>query len=118
MPRVLRIINRFNIGGPTYNAAILTKHLNKKYETKLIGGVHQASENSSNYILENLGVEGELVHSMKRELKPIGDRAAYKEIKKIIKSYQPDIIHTHASKADRKSTRLNSSHVRISYAVF
>src|SRR5690554_1429750 len=99
MPRVLRIINRFNIGGPTYNAAILTKHLNKKYETKLIGGVHQASENSSNYILENLGVEGELVHSMKRELKPIGDRAAYKEIKKIIKSYQPDIIHTHASKA-------------------
>src|SRR3989442_4302992 len=28
------------------------------------------------------------------------------------------VIHTRYSEADRKSTRLNSSHVRISYAVF
>ena len=38
MPKVLRIINRFNIGGPTYNAAYLTKYLPEEYETLLIGG--------------------------------------------------------------------------------
>src|SRR3989442_11336712 len=30
----------------------------------------------------------------------------------------PRVRHTWAGNADRKSTRLNSSHVRISYAVF
>lgn len=99
MPKILRIINRFNIGGPTYNAAILTKYLSDKYDTKLVGGAHQSSENSSNFILESLDIKGEVVRNMRRELKPLEDRAAYREIKEIIKKYQPDIIHTHASKA-------------------
>ena len=38
MPKVLRIINRFNIGGPTFNAAYLSKYLPSNYETLLIGG--------------------------------------------------------------------------------
>ena len=32
MPRVLRIINRLNIGGPTYNAAYLSKYLSKDFD--------------------------------------------------------------------------------------
>src|SRR6266498_4614906 len=31
---------------------------------------------------------------------------------------RPDLIHLDHGREDRKSTRLNSSHVRISYAVF
>ena len=38
MKKILRIINRFNLGGPTYNAAYLTKYLEGEYETLLIGG--------------------------------------------------------------------------------
>ena len=30
--KVLRIINRFNLGGPTYNVAYLTSYLPKEYE--------------------------------------------------------------------------------------
>ena len=39
MPKVLRIINRFNIGGPTYNATFLTKFISEDYETLLVGGL-------------------------------------------------------------------------------
>ena len=38
MPRILRIINRLNLGGPTYNAAYLSRYLPDKYET----GSHNA----------------------------------------------------------------------------
>ena len=34
--RVLRIINRFNLGGPTYNVAYLSKYLSADFETLLI----------------------------------------------------------------------------------
>ena len=52
--RVLRIINRLNLGGPTYNAAFLTKYLAPEYETKLIAGMKDASEAGSEFITQNL----------------------------------------------------------------
>lgn len=99
MPKVLRIINRFNLGGPTYNAAYLTKYLPEEYETLLIGGEKDDSEDSSEYILHNLGLKPIILSSMKRSINPFKDRKAYKEIKRIIREFKPDIVHTHASKA-------------------
>lgn len=99
MPKILRIINRFNLGGPTFNAALLTKHLSPKYETMLIGGKEESSEESSQHILNELGVEGLLIDGMQRDVGLHNDRTAYRNIKKIIQDFKPDIIHTHASKA-------------------
>lgn len=99
MPKVLRIINRFNLGGPTYNAAYLTKYLKPDFETLLVGGIHQESEADSTFILDNLGIEARVLDAMKREVSISSDWDAYREIKKIIKEFKPDIVHTHASKA-------------------
>ncbi len=99
MPKILRIINRFNLGGPTFNAALLTKYLSPKYETLLVGGREEDSEESSKHILNELGVEGHLIDGMQRDVGLKHDREAYKNIKKIIHDFKPDIIHTHASKA-------------------
>jgi len=99
VPRILRIINRFNLGGPTYNAAYLTKHISPEFETLLIGGPNEDSEASSMHILESLGVQGEIIPEMHRSINPLLDRKAYKKIKEIIDEFKPDIIHTHASKA-------------------
>jgi glycosyltransferase involved in cell wall biosynthesis len=98
--KVLRIINRFNIGGPTYNAAYLSKYLpNDKYETLLLGGVRDQGEDSSEYILKNLGIDPLLIGEMKRPINFKNDLKAYQKVKKIIKEFKPDIVHTHASKA-------------------
>jgi glycosyltransferase involved in cell wall biosynthesis len=99
MTKVLRIINRFNLGGPTYNVAYLTKYISPEYETLLIGGAKDTSEESSDFIVENLGLKPVIVEEMKREIHLGNDYRAYKKIKQIIHEFKPDIVHTHASKA-------------------
>ncbi len=99
MPRVLRILNRFNLGGPTYNAAYLSKYLKGDFETLLVGGLNDASEKNSEYIARDLGLEPVIIPEMLRELSPSSDFLAYQKIKRIIRDYRPDIVHTHASKA-------------------
>jgi hypothetical protein len=100
MKKILRIINRFNLGGPTYNAAYLTRYLDDYgFETKLVGGMSEESEADSTFILDQLGVTAELIPEMHRSLNLLNDRKAYMKIKQIIKEYKPDIVHTHASKA-------------------
>lgn len=99
MPRVLRIINRFNLGGPTHNAAYLTRYLPDDYETLLVGGSQEATEEGSHHILHDLGVEPMILPELQREVAPWRDRGAYTRIKKLIKEFKPDIVHTHAAKA-------------------
>ena len=99
MPKVLRILNRFNLGGPTYNVTYLTKHLNHGFETKLIGGLPEEGEADSMHILNGQGVYPEILEDLKRTPNLSDDYKAYKQIKRIINEYKPDIVHTHASKA-------------------
>ncbi|TSJ45580.1 glycosyltransferase [Fluviicola chungangensis] len=99
MPKVLRIINRFNIGGPTYNATFLTKFISEDYETLLVGGLPEKDESDSLHIPENYGVNPLLIPEMKRIPNFRSDREAYRKIKQIIREFQPDIVHTHAAKA-------------------
>ncbi len=99
MPKVLRILNRLNLGGPTLNVAYLTKYLAPEFETILLAGQKDESEASSEFIVSQLGIEPRYVRSMYRSLNPFKDIAAYFEIKRFIKAYKPDIVHTHAAKS-------------------
>jgi glycosyltransferase involved in cell wall biosynthesis len=99
MPKVLRIINRFNIGGPTYNVAYLSRYMAPEYETMLVGGAKDETEDSSEYILSQLGLQPVIIPEMKREINFSEDRKAYQKIKSLILDFKPDIVHTHASKA-------------------
>tara|TARA_B110000285_G_scaffold75089_1_gene86454 strand:- start:11656 stop:12873 length:1218 start_codon:yes stop_codon:yes gene_type:complete len=97
--RVLRIINRFNIGGPTYNATFLTAFLDDRFETKLVGGLPDIGEADSLYILNKYNVKPELIKEMVRLPNIKSDREAFLKLKSIIREFKPDIVHTHASKA-------------------
>ena len=99
MPRILRIINRFNLGGPTHNAAYLTRYLPGEFETLLVGGSQEASEEGSHHILDAMGVKPLILPELQREVAPWRDRGAYRRIKALIKEFKPDIVHTHAAKA-------------------
>ena len=99
MPRVLRIINRLNLGGPTYNVAYLTAHLGNDYETLLVAGMKDDTEESSEFIISGLDIKPVYIKNMKREISLKSDWAAYKEIDQLIKDFKPDIVHTHAAKA-------------------
>ncbi|TXI88345.1 MAG: glycosyltransferase family 1 protein [Crocinitomicaceae bacterium] len=99
MIKVLRIINRFNIGGPTYNATFLTRFIGDDFETLLLGGLPEEGEADSLHIPHEYGVEPTILDEMKRTPNFKSDREAYRKIKEIISEFKPDIVHTHASKA-------------------
>jgi glycosyltransferase involved in cell wall biosynthesis len=99
MPRILRIINRLNLGGPTFNVSYLTKYMAPEYETMLVSGMKDESEESSEFIVNDLGLTPVYIPEMRREINFIQDRIAYQKIKKLIQEFKPDIVHTHAAKA-------------------
>lgn len=99
MPKVLRIINRLNLGGPTYNAAYLSKFIGDEFETLLVAGEKDETEGSSMHIVKELSLVPVIIPEMKRELNPIYDMIALVKLIRIIIQFKPDIVHTHAAKA-------------------
>lgn len=112
MPKILRIINRFNLGGPTYNVAYLTKYLAPEFETMLVGGMKDDSEGSSLHITRELGIEPVVIPEMKRSINPKDDWISYRKIRKLIEAFKPDIVHTHAAKAGTLG-RLAAHHCNV-----
>jgi len=52
------------------------------FETLLVGGAKDDTEESSNFIVENLGLKPVIVEEMLREIDLKNDYIAYKKIKK------------------------------------
>jgi glycosyltransferase involved in cell wall biosynthesis len=99
MPRVLRILNRLVIGGPSKNAVYLTKYMQPDFETLLVIGGREDHEQDADFLVTSLGIEPYCIPEMKRPISITDDRAAYLKLKKIIKEFKPDIVHTHAAKS-------------------
>lgn len=99
MPKVLRIINRFNLGGITYNVSYLSRYLSPEYQTLLVGGPEEKDEENSLFIPHSMGLEPIIIPELRRSINPFQDYLAYRRLKGLIREYRPDIVHTHASKA-------------------
>jgi glycosyltransferase involved in cell wall biosynthesis len=112
MPKVLRIINRLNLGGPTFNAAYLSKHLAPEFETMLVAGIKEDTEESSEFIVRDMGLDPVYIPDMHREINFSRDRESYRKICRIIKDFKPDIVHTHAAKAGTLG-RLAAHHQKV-----
>lgn len=98
MPKVLRLTNRLNLGGITYNASYLSRYIDEEFETLFLSGMIDKNEESSLYIPENLGLKPVFVKNMFRKISFINDFKATREIIKHIRAFKPDIVHTHTSK--------------------
>lgn len=99
MYKILRIHNRLIVGGPSHNVTLLTAYLSPEFETKLLVGKKDPSEKDAYFMAEQLGLKPVEIKEMRRSVLPFFDIIAYFKIKKFIKQYKPDIVHTHASKS-------------------
>ena len=97
--KVLHILNRLIIGGPTIIALNIIENLPDDFEVKLLAGEKDEGEEDGNYIFDSMPSNIVLVPQMRRSINLINDISAYRAIRRIIKTYKPDIVHTHASKA-------------------
>jgi glycosyltransferase involved in cell wall biosynthesis len=98
MPRVLRILNRLAVGGPVLNACYLTKYMAPDFETLFVVGERESHEKTAEHLTEQLGIQFVTITGMGRSVNPASDYLAYRELRKLIKSFKPDIVHTHAAK--------------------
>jgi glycosyltransferase involved in cell wall biosynthesis len=98
--RILRIIARLNIGGPAIQAVALSGAFSKwPYESLLVCGRVGRDEGDMSYLAEERGVQPQILPQLGRELSPIEDLRSFMAIRKIIKRFRPQIIHTHTAKA-------------------
>lgn len=99
--RVLRIITRLNVGGPAIHASLLSTRLDPdRFETLLVAGREGPAEGS---MLE-LGrlpraLRVRRVETLGREISPLDDLRALREVTAIVRAYRPHVVHTHLAKA-------------------
>jgi len=78
---------------------LLTAYLSPEFETKLLVGKRDNTEKDASYIAHELGLAPIEISEMRRSILPFNDIISYFKIKKIIRQFKPDIVHTHASKS-------------------
>ena len=112
MPKIIRIINRLDPGGPTFNAALLTKYMAPEFETMLLAGVRKEKEDTTSSIVKDMGLEVVPLPYFHDFIRPFSDLKIYNQIRKHIKEFKPDIVHTHAAKAGALG-RLAAIHSKV-----
>ena len=112
MPRVVRILNRLVIGGPSKNAVYLTKYMQPDFETMLVIGGKEDHEQDADFLATGLNINPVCIPEMKRPISFTDDWTAYKKLKKLINEFKPDIVHTHAAKSGALG-RLAAKHCNV-----
>ena len=112
MPRVLRILNRLIIGGPSKNAVYLSRYMQPDFDTLLVIGGKEDHEQDADFLAAANNIEPRIISEMKRPISPFYDWAAYNKLKRLIKEFKPDIVHTHAAKSGALG-RLAAKHSNV-----
>jgi glycosyltransferase involved in cell wall biosynthesis len=98
-PRLLIILNRLAVGGPAFNVISGASLLSNEFDILLLAGAPDADEQLADYLLDQYkGFQFQKINSLRRSVIPGTDWRAYHEIKKTIKQFQPQIVHTHGAK--------------------
>ncbi len=97
--RILRIISRMNVGGPAWQASVLTVALNDdEFETRLICG--EVDEGELDFLeLRNIVVPIKKISTLGKPLNFWNDWLTLKELRKEIRNFRPHVVHTHTAKA-------------------
>ena len=95
--RVLHLIARLNVGGTARYITRLVEELPKhKIETFVATGFVQGSEQEDPSAKKLKVIR---IPSLGRQINPIKDHFAFKQLLEVIKEVKPDILHTHTFKA-------------------
>ena len=97
--RILRIIARMNVGGPAWQVSVLTRGLDEhRFESRLVVG--DVGEGEADFIaLRDPDLPALKIPALGRSVRFGDDLRAFVAIRRAIRDYRPDIVHTHTAKA-------------------
>ncbi len=98
--KILQVIARLNIGGPAKHVVTLTAGLNRDiFRPLLVCGTVGPDEGDMSYMAKEKGIKPFIIPELGREIAALDDVKSFLELRKIIKQFGPDIIHSHTAKA-------------------
>jgi glycosyltransferase involved in cell wall biosynthesis len=114
--KVVHIVTRMNTGGVAVLISELVSGLDSnKYEAHLITG--RCSPDEEDYIQARGITLGEVsIPSMSRSIRPLTDMKAFLTLTLTLRRLNPDIVHTHTSKAGlmgRVASRIATPHAKV-----
>jgi glycosyltransferase involved in cell wall biosynthesis len=98
--RIAHVITRLILGGAQENTVLTCEDLLHLYgdEVLLITGPPLGPEGSLMDRARAGGVPMEVVPSLQRPIYPWRDYVSYRRIKRILRDFQPEVVHTHSAK--------------------
>ncbi len=99
--RIAHIITRLILGGAQENTLLSCEDLLRIHgdEVLLITGPPLGPEGSLLERAHHNKVPVQLLPALRREIHPLRDPRAYWQIKRAIRAFRPDVVHTHSGKA-------------------
>lgn len=98
--RILRIITRLNVGGPTHHVAILSSRLDRsRFETKLVAGRTLPTEGDATDWVKRRGIRVTRLETQVHPIVPFWDLRGLIGLIGLIRDWAPDVVHTHQGKA-------------------
>jgi glycosyltransferase involved in cell wall biosynthesis len=98
--RIMYIITRLSIGSPAMHVTLLAQKLRAlPYETILVSGLPHPDAGDMRYFAEAHGIQPVYIPELGRGLNPVTNLLLIYRLYRLIRQYQPDIVHTHLPKA-------------------
>jgi glycosyltransferase involved in cell wall biosynthesis len=127
--KVMRIIARMNVGGPAVQISGLMRHFDtNRFEQILVTGY--CAEDESDYLETSAtDVSATRIEGLGRSISLFGDLKALFKLVNLIRTFKPDIVHTHTAKAGvlgriasilsgHKSIRIHTFHGHLLHGYF
>src|SRR5262249_23768774 len=99
--RIVHVITRLIIGGAPENTLLTVRGLHRDYhdDVTLVTGPAEGPEGDLFDKARRLGLKVELFPELVRPIRPLTDFQAYRRLYATFRKLQPDVVHTHSSKA-------------------
>jgi glycosyltransferase involved in cell wall biosynthesis len=99
--RIVHLITRLILGGAQENTLLTCEDLLRVYgdDVLLVTGPPLGPEGSLLARAQKNQVPLDILPALRREIHPLRDAASYWQIKRAIRRFAPDVVHTHSGKA-------------------
>lgn len=99
--KVAHVITRLILGGAQENTLLTVEDQHRDFgdDVSLVTGPALGPEGSLIPRAEQGGFDLRIVPEMKRNIQPLSEWKAYRALKNVLREIQPELIHTHSSKA-------------------